>query len=131
MSVAYIYVPFPCNLFCGLSLALRSHDQFQASIGQPSFPPPPFSPDYKKKLYLAKRPFGGGKGGRKKVIGATLRIGQEILCLTYAVFCLSTFAEPPPPLRLSTLIKINYIFLLPLFIFLNFSLICNSQIYAN
>ena len=34
MSVAgyiYIYVPFPCNFFQGLSLALRSHDQIPAS----------------------------------------------------------------------------------------------------
>ena len=27
----YVSVPFPCNFFRGLSLALRSHDQFEAS----------------------------------------------------------------------------------------------------
>ena len=27
----YIYVPSPCNLFQGLSLAVRLHDQFKAS----------------------------------------------------------------------------------------------------
>ena len=41
----YIYVPFSCQLVQGLSSALRSHDQFHASIGRPSFPtllsPPP------------------------------------------------------------------------------------------
>ena len=36
-------VPFPCNIFKGLSLALRSHDQFKASHWStllPSLPPP-------------------------------------------------------------------------------------------
>ena len=35
----YIYVPSPCNLFQGLSLALRSHDHFKAFNW--STPPPP------------------------------------------------------------------------------------------
>ena len=33
------YVPFHCNFFLGLSLALRSHDQFQASRWSTLLPP--------------------------------------------------------------------------------------------
>ena len=36
----YLYVPFQCKFFLGLSLALRSHDQFQASHWSTLLPPP-------------------------------------------------------------------------------------------
>ena len=72
-----MYVPFLFDFFQGLSLALRSHDQFKASHQN-----------------------GGGRGGtnkqnifflrrrqkQKKSIGVTIRIGREILCLSYAGF---------------------------------------------
>ena len=35
----YLYVPFPCNFFQGLSLALRSHDQFNTFHWSTPLPP--------------------------------------------------------------------------------------------
>ena len=56
-------------------------------IGQPSLTPqPPQSQPIKK---MANRPFEksrGKKRKKKKSIGATICIGQEILCLPYAGF---------------------------------------------
>ena len=40
----YVYVPFQCNFFQGLSLALRSHDQFKASHWSTLLPHPPSNP---------------------------------------------------------------------------------------
>ena len=109
----------PCNFFWGLSLALRSHDQILASHWStphslPDSPPHPvffvFSFFYKFILLLIRwsgegggEGLGGGKGGRRqkkairpffhasgnKNIGASIRIGWEILCLPCAGFFLS------------------------------------------
>ena len=40
MSVCVVSVPFPCDFFRGLSLALRSHDQIPASHWSTPSPPP-------------------------------------------------------------------------------------------
>ena len=40
----YLYIPFPCNFFRGLLLALRSHDKFQASHWSTPRRPPPRTP---------------------------------------------------------------------------------------
>ena len=66
------YVPSPCNLFQSLSLTLRSHDQFQTSHWSTPLPP------------LAETPLAAA--AEKTKIGATIRIGREILCLPYAGF---------------------------------------------
>ena len=54
----YLFVPSPCYFFWGLSLVLRSHDQFKASHWSTLLPYPP-SPQKKLDLFFATSPFGG------------------------------------------------------------------------
>ena len=82
----FVYVPFPVNLFWGLSLALRSYDQFQAS---PQTPPPSEPPP----LHLIFNFFDMQK---VYLIGIcdSIRIGQVIRCLRYARFLFSVYKVP-------------------------------------
>ena len=79
----------PCQCVCGsvcvcairyifvcLSLALRSHDHLQASVGPSN--QKKFGPRPKKKTSFKPR--------KKNGIGAFIRIGREIQCLPYAGF---------------------------------------------
>ena len=76
----YIYLsirPLPMH-FLGLSLALRSHNLFQASHWSTFFPPSPQKNILKKQL---KAP--STAAAAQKMISATIRISQEILFLPY------------------------------------------------
>ena len=93
------------GFFLGLSLALRSHDQFPASHCSPSLPPslplgnleawksPPKKRKYILKIYLYKKRAITHKKNNNILVNfclfcsrATLHIGQEIQCLSYAGF---------------------------------------------
>ena len=56
-SVCLCFCTTGCSFFLGLTLTLRSHDQFQASHWS-SLPPPPLKKNW-NKFYLPRPPFFG------------------------------------------------------------------------
>jgi hypothetical protein len=57
-----MFVPFPCNFFRGLSLALWSHDQFKASHWS-NLPPPPKGDGNPQKKTTKKTTYPRPRGG--------------------------------------------------------------------
>ena len=98
MSMYISICLLPMQYFQDLSLALRSHEQFQASlVNPPSLPLP--RPPQKIYIYIFQIKVPAAAAADQKKIGATFRICQKILCLPYAGFS-PHFCWPTSPLAL-------------------------------